>query len=265
MSHPASLYWEERARRFCRIGDGLPAVCSYGMPYFYNKAIDLTQRVALRPYLGVAPGAAVLDIGCGVGRWSQMLAGNGARVVGVDLSSTMVEEARRRARAEGLAAYCEFRVGDIAELDLHTTFRLVLGVTVLQHILDTSRFHDAIARIRRHLDADGRAVLLEAAPTDRTTRCNTPVFVARRERDYVSAFEDSQLEVVEIAGVDPTPLKTWLLPYYRQLPRPLALAALATSTMVSLPLDLTLGRGMPWRSWHKVFVVRHTGASRATH
>src|SRR5262249_43034291 len=43
-----SLYWEDRARRFAKQGYGLAAVCSYGMPEFYNRAIHLEQYLALR-------------------------------------------------------------------------------------------------------------------------------------------------------------------------------------------------------------------------
>ena len=52
----------------------------------------------------VVAGAAVLDIGCGTGRSTREAARSAAPgpVIGVDLSSQMLEEARRRAAAEGL-------------------------------------------------------------------------------------------------------------------------------------------------------------------
>ena len=50
-------------------------MCSYGMPEFYNRVIDFCQRLALEPWLDVRPGTRVLDVGCGVGRWSRLLAG----------------------------------------------------------------------------------------------------------------------------------------------------------------------------------------------
>src|SRR5258707_12357444 len=93
-----SLYWEDRARRFAAEGDGLAAVCAYGMPEFYNRAIHLEQRLALAPWLKVRPGARVLDVGCGVGRWSRLLAARGAEGAGIDLSAPMIEKARDRAR-----------------------------------------------------------------------------------------------------------------------------------------------------------------------
>ena len=58
-----SLYWEDRARRFAAEGDGLAAVCAYGMPEFYNRAIHLEQRLALEPWLKVDAGTRVLDVG----------------------------------------------------------------------------------------------------------------------------------------------------------------------------------------------------------
>ena len=55
-----STYWEERARRFAGEGAGLAAVCAYGMPEFYNRAIHVGQRLALGPWLKVKPGITCL-------------------------------------------------------------------------------------------------------------------------------------------------------------------------------------------------------------
>ena len=86
-------YWEDRAQRFAGEREGLAAVCSYGMPEFYNRVIDWEQRLALAPWLRVPAATRVLDVGCGVGRWSRLLAGRGADVLGVDLSPTMIAQA----------------------------------------------------------------------------------------------------------------------------------------------------------------------------
>src|SRR5262245_35617568 len=85
----ARTYWEERARRFARVEDGLPAVCSFSMPLFYNAYIQATQRRALAPFLRVTRADRVLDVGCGVGRWSLQMAAAGADVTGIDLSRSM--------------------------------------------------------------------------------------------------------------------------------------------------------------------------------
>jgi 2-polyprenyl-3-methyl-5-hydroxy-6-metoxy-1,4-benzoquinol methylase len=234
------------------------------MPGFYNGSIHLSQRLALSPWLDIAPGTTVLDIGCGVGRWSRRLARRGARVTGIDLSPTMVDEARRRARVDGVASRCDFQVADVTRLDLSERFSLVLGITVLQHILEMDRLDAAVERLARHLAPNGRLVLLEAAPSRRNTRCDTAVFHARDVSRYLAAFAAAGLDVTAVTGVDPAPFKTWFLPHYRRLPKPLALAGLAAVTALSLPVDVAVGRVCVGASWHKVFVLAHRGDLNAT-
>jgi SAM-dependent methyltransferase len=251
-----AMYWEERARRFAREGDGLAAVCSYGMPELYNRVIDWCQWLALRPWLrAVRPGCSVLDVGCGVGRWSRRLATRGARVTGVDLSPTMIAEARERAAAEGLAHLCRFEAQDLSELEVGAKFDLVLAVTVLQHILDAGSLRAAVARMTRHLAPRGRMVLLEAAPAQRASHCDSSIFRARRRREYLDLFSECGLRVRAITGVDPAPFRYRLLPHLKRLPRPLAVAATTAASLASLPLDALMGRYAVERSWHAVFVL----------
>jgi SAM-dependent methyltransferase len=251
-----SVYWEERARRFAGEGDGLAAVCAYGMPDFYNRAIHFTQRMALAPWLRVAPGMRVLDVGCGVGRWSRLLAARGAEVTGVDLSPTMIGEASRRAAAAGLTERCRFLVQDSSSLDLGAKFDLVLGVTMLQHILDPHALRAAVERIACHVTPTGRIVLLEAAPTSVANHCDSTVFKARQRDVYLKLFADCGLALRGVTGVDAAPFRTFLLPHLPQLPRPLAMAALAVATAMSLPIDALFGRLAVERSWHAVFILQ---------
>ena len=225
------------------------------MPGFYNRAIHFTQRLALEPWLRFAPGARVLDVGCGIGRWSRLLAARGAEVTGVDLSPTMIAEARRRAAAAGLSDRCHFLVQDSAELDAGAPFDLVLGVTVLQHILEPRALRAAVERIARHVAPTGRIVLLEAAPTACANRCDSTVFKARQRDVYLQLFADCGLRLRGITGVDAAPFRTWLLPHLPRLARPVALAALAAATAASLPVDALFGRIAAERSWHAVFLL----------
>jgi SAM-dependent methyltransferase len=250
-----NAYWEDRARRFAGEGDGLAAVCAYGMPEFYNRAIHLEQRLALAPWLNVAAGTRVLDVGCGVGRWSRLLAARGAEVVGVDLSPTMIAQARRRAVADGVAGHCRFQMQDLSNLNVGERFDLVLGVTVLQHILDPGALRAALAAMTARLAAGGRMILLEAAPTAAASHCDSTVFRARHRDLYLQLFRDCGLEVRALTGVDPAPFRTRLLPYVRKLPGPLALGLLVLATALSLPIDALFGRRAVTRSWHAVFVL----------
>ncbi|HEY6483998.1 MAG TPA: class I SAM-dependent methyltransferase [Steroidobacteraceae bacterium] len=249
------LYWEDRARRFAAEGEGLAAVCAYGMPEFYNRAIHLEQRLALAPWLKVAPGTAVLDVGCGVGRWSRLLAKRGARVTGVDLSPTMIAQAQRRAVAEGVGERCSFHVQDLSRLSIGGQFDLILGVTVLQHILDAEALRAAIRAMTAHLSPTGRMVLLEAAPAASVDRCDTTVFTARHREVYLQLFAECALRLRAASGVDPAPFRTQLLPHVRRLPASLSLGMLAVATALSLPIDALFGRRALQRSWHAVFVL----------
>lgn len=251
-----SHYWEDRARRFAAQGEGLAAVCAYGMPGFYNRMIDFCQRLALAPWLDILPGARVLDVGCGVGRWSLLLAKRGAQVTGIDLSPTMIMEAARRASSERVANRCRFLVQDLAQLDAGEKFDLVLGVTVLQHILDPEALRAALRRMVEHLTPGGRMVLLEAAPARAAKYCDTTVFRARQRRVYLDLFAQAGLELRALGGVDPAPFKTWLLPHLRRLPRLLAMPAVVLVTLLSAPIDAMFGRRAVQRSWHAVFVLQ---------
>jgi 2-polyprenyl-3-methyl-5-hydroxy-6-metoxy-1,4-benzoquinol methylase len=252
-------YWEDRARRFAAQGSGLAAVCSYGMPEFYNRMIHYCQNLALRPWLDIEPGTRVLDVGCGVGRWSTMLAARGGLVTGMDLSPTMITEAHRRAKAMGISNRCRFLVQDLAQLDAGETFDLIVGVTVLQHILEPQALQAAVHRMTDHLAPGGRMVLLEAAPARVAKHCDTTVFRARERNVYLDLFAEAGLELRAITGVDPAPFKTWLLPHLRRWPRPVGLSALALVTLASAPIDMLFGRRALKQSWHAVFVLERAG------
>lgn len=247
-------YWEERAERFSREDEGWKAVCSYGMPAFYNRAIDRAQRRALEPWLSPGAGVAVLDLGCGIGRWSRELAGRGARVVGVDVSEAMLAEARRRSGAAGSA--CAFVRQDLAELEVAGgPFGFALGVTVLQHLVDPGALREALGRIRRHLAPGSRAVFLEAAPRRDGRAAETGILRVRSESDYVAAFESAGFRVADVAGVDPPGWKYRTLPLLPRLPRLVGAALLAGTTWAQVPVESLLARRLTGASWHKVFVL----------
>ncbi len=65
---------------------------------------------------GVPSGGAVLDLACGIGRHSVLLAEEGYRVVGVDLSPAFIARAEELAAERGADERVEFRVGDMREV-----------------------------------------------------------------------------------------------------------------------------------------------------
>ena len=71
---------------------------------------------ALLDRFGVATGASILDVPCGIGRHSTRLARMGYRTLGLDLSPGYVRRAQERAREEGVADRATYRVGDMRDL-----------------------------------------------------------------------------------------------------------------------------------------------------
>jgi 2-polyprenyl-3-methyl-5-hydroxy-6-metoxy-1,4-benzoquinol methylase len=78
----------------------------------------------------------VLDVGCGEGENSLLLASLGARVTGIDLSPRAVELARGRAKLSGLERLTEFVCSPLetAQLPEHH-FDLIWGDNVLHHLI----------------------------------------------------------------------------------------------------------------------------------
>lgn len=94
-----------------------------------------------------------LDIGCGIGRHAIYLAGNGLRVIGIDLSESGLETARRATRDAGVEV--NYQIGDFTELPVDdSSVDLVLAWNVIYHG-DEDVVRRAIAEIRRVLRPGG--------------------------------------------------------------------------------------------------------------
>jgi SAM-dependent methyltransferase len=76
--------------------------------YMEQGALEFLERLAL------APGTRLLDVACGAGRLAIPAARAGVRVTGVDIATNSVQQARERAREEGLDA--RFDEGDAEAL-----------------------------------------------------------------------------------------------------------------------------------------------------
>lgn len=87
---------------------------------------------------GIRPGMSVLDIGCGVGDVSLLLAklmdGSG-RIVGIDQDAGALSKARERAEAAGLKI-ASFVQGDFRTYDFHGSFDGAVGRYVLMYQAD---------------------------------------------------------------------------------------------------------------------------------
>jgi ubiquinone/menaquinone biosynthesis C-methylase UbiE len=129
-----------------------------------GTAFPLEYAYAL---LGDVRGRLVLDFGCGSGENSLLLARRGARVVGVDISASLIALATRRLEINHLPGAARFVVGSAHDLPLPAnSVDVVFGIAILHH-LDlgaTSR------EIHRVLKKGGRAIFQEPVRDSRMLR-----------------------------------------------------------------------------------------------
>lgn len=116
----------------------------------YNEWLKYLER--LLDKFQVQP-QTVLDLCCGTGTFSRLLAEKGYAVSGVDISAGMIEIARQRGEADG--SDIEFRVQDAAKLHLGKKFDLVISLfDSLNYIVDASALQQAFYRVSEHMKPD---------------------------------------------------------------------------------------------------------------
>lgn len=119
-----------------------------------------TYKTDVLRLLALTPGCRLLEIGCGTGENTRALArqvGADGRVVGVDLSETMVETARHRSLGSTLPT--EFHVADAESLEwADQSFDAACADRVLQHVDDPGQ---AIREMARVVRPGGRIVVSE--------------------------------------------------------------------------------------------------------
>jgi ubiquinone/menaquinone biosynthesis C-methylase UbiE len=110
---------------------------------YYDRAVSKMLRL-----MGVQPGSRVLDAGCGPGVHSVRVARAGCRVVAVDISQTMLQEAQSRIVNAGLISAVEFSQEDLTRLRFpDASFRYVFSWGVIIHIHDAEKALDELVRV----------------------------------------------------------------------------------------------------------------------
>jgi len=131
------------------------------MAEYYKEDLAYVHDVGFGDYaLDSAPGileilarngireGLVVDLGCGSGLWAQELTKAGYRVLGIDISESMIDTARRR------VPDAEFRVGSLFEADIPPCQAVTSVGEVLGHLFDPENDHQGLVHLfRRVYDA----------------------------------------------------------------------------------------------------------------
>ena len=168
-----------------------------GRHYDALKAQNDTQF-----YLAQAQAASgpILEIGCGTGRVTIPLAAAGADIIGLDVSASMLDEARRKAERQSLRI--SWIKADGGAFDLGRQFALIImPFNTLQFFRDTAALAQLFRCVDRHLRMDGRVVFdvfnpqisfLAADPSKRFERARYPdpqgggEVVLEETREYIA-------------------------------------------------------------------------------
>jgi SAM-dependent methyltransferase len=151
----------------------------FGTDRWQMAARDAEPLIAM---LGLRPGAAVLDLCCGPGRFSLELARRGFRVTGVDRTAAYLAEARKRARLEKLEI--EFVLRDMRRFVRPRSFDACINMfTSFGYFRDQTDDFRVCRNVYRSLRPGG-SFLIQTGGKEWLAR----VFVPRDWREEAGAF-----------------------------------------------------------------------------
>jgi SAM-dependent methyltransferase len=132
------------------------------------------ERFTLLEIIGDVTGLAVLDLACGEGYYTRILAQNGARhTCGMDLSGQMIELARDQERTNPLGI--EYLVGDAREVNSAAQFELVVAAYLLNYARNEHELGIMCKAIAKRLVPGGRFVTVNCSPL--LNFCAAPSFL----------------------------------------------------------------------------------------
>ena len=185
--HDPSRFWDKVADKYSRkpVRDQAS----------YEKTLDCTRR-------HLSASDAVLEVGCGTGTTALTLAPCVNRITATDYSVRMIEIAREKAVAQGVANVRFERATLFDEALESGPYDVVLGFNFL-HLLDD--VPGAVRRIHRLLKPDGRFVSKTVCLGEQTRLWQIPLRIARAVgfAPYVRCLTIAELEgIVTGAGFE---------------------------------------------------------------
>ena len=208
-----------------------------------GRLIDRREKAAVLDAISPVEDKSVLEVACGTGRFTVMLAERGADITGLDISGPMLQQGREKARAAGVADHVEFMRGDAARLpfpDDH--FDTVIAMRFF-HLADTPAAF--LAEMRR--------VAKEQVVFDTFNRFSTRSLynwaLPMGSRLYSRWEVDRLLDGAGLELVDED--HDWVLPYgfYRKIPNELAASLRSLDTAIGgTPLGKSLASVSYWNT-----------------
>lgn len=153
----------------------------------------------------------ILDVGCGTGEISLLLASMGHKVTGLDLSEKMMEEGRIKAKKRGFKI--NFQLGDAENPPFDADS---FDVVINRHLLWTLPHpQDAVNNWRRVIKPGGRVVIIDGVWDDgsmdtsfRRFLSNVGVMVVERKNPWKGYYSNELKAALPNAGGTPLEMST---------------------------------------------------------
>ncbi len=149
-----------------RVQEGIASVFDRAAGYYRDMRWEknrvtrlekwLTRQVLVEE-LGDGPAGSALEIGCGPGTWTPLLAEKAGEVTALDLSEKMLERAREAVREPNVT----FVQGDAASFVTDRAFDRVMSVRVLEYVPE---WRSIVRRLEDLVAPGGRAVIVTKTP-----------------------------------------------------------------------------------------------------
>ena len=126
------------------------------LPFLTPQATQSEAEFVIEA-MNLAPGAQVLDVGCGYGRHAMELAARGFHVVGLDLSTPLLVRGGEEAHRRGLTI--NFVRGDMRELDFENQFDAAYSLFSTFGYFDDEANKKTLQNIARALKPNGKLLI----------------------------------------------------------------------------------------------------------
>ena len=177
-----------------------------------GRLIDRREKRAVLDAVEPLEEKKVLEIACGTGRFTVMLAERGADIVGLDISGAMLQQGRQKARNAGVADHLEFMRGDAARLPFPDDHFDTVFAMRFFHLADTpASFLSEMRRVAKD------QVFFDTFNA-RSTRSVYNWLLPMGSRLYTRSEVEGLLDGADLRLVDAD--HDWILPYgfYRKIP-----------------------------------------------
>lgn len=129
-------------------------------PFYDAEHEHFAEDLDMYTNFAEACGGSILELACGSGRVLLPLAEEGYEITGVDNSGAMLDIARQRLQASGLAERCTLIQQDMCNLHLKQKFHMAfIALGSFAHIITRRDQQRTLANIRAHLNPGGLFIL----------------------------------------------------------------------------------------------------------